>query len=60
MYICMCFAINEDQIKQAISEGYDTINKLSEHLNVAAGCGTCYHSVMKLLEDFSCRQKKNF
>ncbi len=41
MYICLCKAITEEQIRCSIKAGADTKDKLSAQLGVASQCGSC-------------------
>ena len=41
MYVCVCNAVTERQIRQAISRGAATAAQLRETLGVATGCGSC-------------------
>ena len=41
MYVCVCNAVTERQIKQAIYDGANTTQLLKQRLNVAMDCGTC-------------------
>ncbi|MGA9855056.1 MAG: (2Fe-2S)-binding protein [Gammaproteobacteria bacterium] len=41
MYICICNAVTESQIRQAVDEGVSTLAALKTRLGVAASCGSC-------------------
>ena len=41
MFVCICNAITERQLKTAISEGSTTLQALQMDLGVAVGCGCC-------------------
>ena len=41
MYICICCAITERDIHQAVAEGCRTATDLRRHLGVGDGCGRC-------------------
>lgn len=41
MYMCVCSAVTERQIRQAISRGAATAAQLRETLGVAERCGSC-------------------
>ncbi|HEY8157224.1 MAG TPA: (2Fe-2S)-binding protein [Methylobacter sp.] len=32
MCICLCFDVSKSEVKKAIRDGYDSIEKLSEHM----------------------------
>lgn len=54
MYVCFCFNKTESDIKEAIKDGYDTIDALSEYLHVSQGCGVCREHVESLLSSMVC------
>jgi bacterioferritin-associated ferredoxin len=41
MFICICNAITERQVKQAVAEGATTLADLQGQLGVASCCGCC-------------------
>lgn len=41
MYICVCNAITERQIEQAVRQGARRMRDLRTHLGVTAECGRC-------------------
>jgi bacterioferritin-associated ferredoxin len=41
MFICICNAITERQVKQAVADGATTLADLQGQLGVAACCGCC-------------------
>jgi bacterioferritin-associated ferredoxin len=50
MIICLCYDISKSDIKKAIRDGHDSIEKLSEHLQVGDHCGGCLASAEEILE----------
>jgi bacterioferritin-associated ferredoxin len=51
MYICICNAITERQIKACAEEGACTLADLERCLGVGAGCGRCVHMAKDLLNE---------
>lgn len=51
MYVCICRDIKDSQIKTAIHQGMDTIDKLKRALDVATCCGCCEPMVQDLLDE---------
>ena len=49
MYICVCKAVTDSQIKTAIDNGMDTHKALHQCLGVGSGCGKCNHHVRELV-----------
>ena len=50
MYICICNAVTDKEIKKAIRNGAGSIKKLNQQLNVGSNCGSCVSSVQALLD----------
>ncbi len=51
MYVCICNDVNDKQIKQAIKQGNDSLQKLQHCLDVATCCGQCEDTVIEILEE---------
>lgn len=41
MYVCVCNAVTERQIHQAVKDGAKTVKHLKDQLGVASECGAC-------------------
>ena len=41
MYVCVCNAVTEKQLKQAITEGAITTGQLRQKLDAPQQCGSC-------------------
>lgn len=54
MCICQCFDVSKSELDEAIRDGHDSIEKLSEHLQVGSHCGGCIDRIEGILE-----KKKN-
>ncbi len=50
MYICICKAVTDGQIRQAIDQGACTRRQLRECLSVGRDCGKCNPDVRELLK----------
>lgn len=46
-YICPCFKVTKDDIKNAIADGADTFKKVKKATGVAGKCGHCECRVKK-------------
>lgn len=44
MYICLCYAVTEEEIKQRIEQGADFI-QVQQELRVGTCCGCCQDDV---------------
>lgn len=49
MYICLCNAVRQSQIEEAIEAGITTFEGLQDHLEVAMNCGACANDVLCIL-----------
>jgi bacterioferritin-associated ferredoxin len=50
MYVCVCKAVTDTQIKRAINEGMSSRRELFKCLGVGGGCGKCTPHVKELLD----------
>ncbi|AIY63787.1 MAG: bacterioferritin-associated ferredoxin [Pseudoalteromonas spongiae] len=41
MYVCICHAVTEKQIKQAVTDGMDSMRDVRGCLGVGSQCGKC-------------------
>lgn len=51
MYVCICKAISDHDIRQAVAEGISTWGELRERLSVAARCGRCTDCAKTCLDE---------
>ena len=49
MFICICNAITERQVKTAVAEGAQTLSDLQGQLGVASCCGCCADTASEYL-----------
>lgn len=49
--ICTCMEVMYSQIIQAIEQGADTFQKLSDQLGVGTGCSSCVDEVHQILAE---------
>lgn len=50
MYVCICQAVTEKQVREAVEQGVHSMSALREHLGVASECGKCArcaHGILK-------------
>ena len=50
MYVCVCKAVTDRQIHQAVGEGVCTLRQLRDRLGVAAGCARCAECARDVLQ----------
>jgi len=51
MYVCICNAVTERQVNEAIDAGATTIKALSRQLGVGTQCGTCVGCAKECLQN---------
>ena len=51
MYVCVCNAVTEQDIFNAVAEGCASLRQLREQLGVGACCGRCKGCAREVLED---------
>ncbi len=51
MYVCVCNAVTDRDIKKAANDGVSTFQHLRQELNVATCCGRCETCAKNILED---------
>jgi bacterioferritin-associated ferredoxin len=49
MYVCICKAVTERDIHEAVTEGCYSMRHLRQSLGVCSGCGRCGHSALEVL-----------
>lgn len=50
MYVCLCEAVTDGQIRRAVGEGACSMRLLRERLGVAANCGRCAPFAKQVLD----------
>ncbi len=51
MYICVCMAVTEHQIRQAAQAGAHSLRDLRRDLGVTSECGSCATYAKKCLDE---------
>jgi len=51
MYVCICKAITDKDIRRAAANGADSLFELQNHLGVATGCGSCAEQAMSIIDE---------
>lgn len=51
MYVCICKAVTDRQIRQAVELGVRSMAELKESLGVATGCGKCAPYARQILRE---------
>jgi len=50
MYMCICNAVTEGQVKQAIKNGANSLCRLESELNIATCSGSCAEGAQQMLQ----------
>jgi bacterioferritin-associated ferredoxin len=53
MYICICNAVTERQVKECAQSGVASVDDLTAQLGVGAGCGRCRECAATLLKELA-------
>ncbi|MDB2387210.1 bacterioferritin-associated ferredoxin [Shewanella sp.] len=50
MYVCLCHAITDTQIKEAVSQGDTSIAQVKKRLGVGDQCGKCVTMASQIIQ----------
>lgn len=50
MYVCLCKAITDRQVRHAVTSGAVSMRELRRQLDVCAGCGKCGSRVRQVFD----------
>lgn len=50
MYLCICKAVSDQQIRQAVEQGVRTMGEVSIRFGVGVECGKCIDSIREFLD----------
>jgi len=51
MYVCVCNAVTDREIRQVIEEGATTLRQVRARLPVGRCCGRCVDAVREVIEE---------
>lgn len=54
MYVCICAAVTDRQVRAATAAGAASLEELAATLGVGTGCGCCREYAQELLEQSRC------
>ena len=57
MYVCICNAVTDKDIRRAARQGANTLYELQDRLGVAACCGSCADQASEILEQTQARRR---
>jgi bacterioferritin-associated ferredoxin len=55
MYVCVCRAVSDSKIRQAVEQGACTMRALKDQLGVGSVCGRCVPEARQLINE--CRNQ---
>jgi bacterioferritin-associated ferredoxin len=50
MFVCVCHAVTDRDIHEAVDGGVEHVDQLEELCGVGTGCGTCKATAQQLIE----------
>ena len=53
MYVCLCHAVKDSEVRQAVASGAEDVDKLAELLGVGSGCGSCREFAQALVDEYA-------
>ena len=57
MYICICSALREDQVREAINNGAKTTDEVFSYWNTRENCGLCTFQMQHMLANAAADKK---
>ena len=51
MYVCICKAISDQDIREAVANGADNLASIQAHLGAATNCGTCIEHAQEVIDE---------
>ncbi len=53
MYVCLCQAVKDAEVRQAVAAGVVDIDQLAELLGIGTGCGGCREFARSLIDEYA-------
>ena len=51
MYVCICKAITDQDIRQAVASGVEDLASIQTHLGAATNCGACTEHAQEVIDE---------
>jgi bacterioferritin-associated ferredoxin len=51
MYVCVCLAVTEAQVRSAIEAGASSRDVVTQHCRAGGDCGACHGMIDRMIED---------
>jgi bacterioferritin-associated ferredoxin len=56
MYVCICKAVSDQEIKEAVAKGADDLAGIQAHLGAATNCGACVEHAQQVIDEALAQQ----
>lgn len=56
MYVCICAAVTDAQVRQCIDDGADTVEEIGQRCAAGRTCGSCLDGLDVMLEERPVRE----
>jgi bacterioferritin-associated ferredoxin len=50
VYVCICHAVTDRQVREVVDRGVESVAELQMHLPVGACCGSCVNAAEEIIE----------
>lgn len=50
MYVCVCYAVTDTQIQEAVHQGDITLAAVKKRLGVGSQCGKCIQTTLEVIQ----------
>ncbi|MGD8418166.1 MAG: (2Fe-2S)-binding protein [Pseudomonadales bacterium] len=51
MYVCLCKAVTDSEIREAVEDGAVHLSHLAERWGLGTGCGCCRETAQQLIDE---------
>ena len=51
MYVCLCKAVTDKEIREAVDNGAVHVEHLADHCGLGTGCGRCQETAQQLINE---------
>ena len=51
MYVCLCTAVTDTEIREAANNGTHDLDGLIDTLGIGTGCGTCRETAQAIIDE---------
>ncbi len=59
MYVCVCRAVTDVQVKAAIQNGAETVACVTRACRAGGDCGACRGMIEDMIEDAACGSRRS-